>query len=209
MTPGQINEIINCDLWEDAYARQRENPVVFSGKKLAEGLETMLCVCPKCGQIGKLRSHEDMLDCTCGLSASFTKYGFLEGEGLPFDNTADWDTWQNEILQEKTDAADDGEPIFSDGEVKMDLLLENHRQKTLGFGMLNVYNDRLVFSGYDFPFRDISGMGMHGPLGLSFTAAGKHYELTSKKLCCLRKYMTVYDYVRPRAELVKEAVENV
>lgn len=196
MTPEQINQIILRDLEEDAYARQREHPVAFVGRNLAEGLETMLCVCPKCGRLGTLRSSGDMISCDCGFSARYTEYGFLAGADVPFDNIADWDGWQTEFLYSLADDASDGEALFSDSDVTMDLLKKRHGQTFIGKGRLALYRDRLVFMDREFPLQDISGMGMHGPLGLSFTVGTEHYELSGKRPVCLRKYMTLYDYIR-------------
>ncbi|NCC69318.1 MAG: 1-acyl-sn-glycerol-3-phosphate acyltransferase, partial [Clostridia bacterium] len=181
MTPEQINEIILRDLEEDAYARQRQHPVAFIGKNLAEGLETMLCICPKCGRIGTLRSSGDIFSCGCGFSARYTEYGFLTGPDVPFDNISDWDDWQTKTLCDRAGDTPDGKAVFSDGDITMDLLKARHGQTLIGKGELALYRDRLVFMGREFPLRDISGMGMHGPLGLSFTVGTEHYELSSQK----------------------------
>lgn len=199
MTADQVNAIINRDLYEDAYARQREEPVAFTGKRLAEGLETLLCVCPRCAGIGTLSGAGDRFSCTCGLTARYTVYGFLEGDDLPFDNLADWDAFQTEKLRVRAETAGEGEVLFSDTAITMDQLLDHHGQLPLGAGSLTLYRSRLVWAGREFPLEDITGMGMHGPMGLSFTVGTKHYELSSKKPRCLRKYMLIYEHLRQRA----------
>ena len=50
MTPAQINAAIARDIAEDAWARQREAPVAYRGRDLAEGLERALFLCPGCGR---------------------------------------------------------------------------------------------------------------------------------------------------------------
>lgn len=209
MTADQINAIINRDLYEDAYARQRADPTAFRGRRLAAGLETMLCVCPKCGKTGTLRSTGDSLRCTCGLSVRYTEYGFLEGDGLLFDNIADWDAGQTETLCARALAAGDGEVIFSDTDITMLQLREHHGQKSLGGGRLALFRDRLACAGREFLLDEISGMGMHGPKGLSFTVGTDHFELSSKKPRCLRKYMTVYDCLRRNAAHEEKAAAGV
>jgi hypothetical protein len=170
----------------------------------------MLCVCPKCGNTGTLKSDGGRIRCTCGLAARYTEYGFLESEDLPFDSIADWDAGQTEALCARALAAGNGEVIFSDTDITMLQLKARHGQRSLGSGRLFLFRDRLVCAGREFPLDEISGMGMHGPQGLSFTVGTEHFELASKKPRCLRKYMTVYDCLRgnmPHTE--KAAAGNI
>ena len=87
MSPQEINEHIVSDLHEDAYERQRKNPVRFEGKALAEHLERLLFLCPKCGRMHTLQSRDDTVRCwKCGFSFRYLPTGFLVGEDIPFDN---------------------------------------------------------------------------------------------------------------------------
>ena len=95
MSPQEINEHIVSDLHEDAYERQRKNPVRFEGKALAEHLERLLFLCPKCGRMHTLQSRDDTVRCwKCGFSFRYLPTGFLVGEDIPFDNLRDWTRWQ-------------------------------------------------------------------------------------------------------------------
>lgn len=204
MTAEEVNEIINRDLYEDAYARQREAPVAYRGKGLAEGLETMLCVCPRCRSLGELRSAGNSLRCgVCSFTATMDEYGFLHGPGLEFDNIRDWDLWQSELLRQRISGSGKGELFFSDDGVALDVLSSvpgRHSQTRLGQGTLSMDRENLSCAGFDFPLEGISGMGLHGPLGMSFTWDGRHYELSGKKPNCIRKYMTVYDIITAKEE---------
>lgn len=192
MTPEEINEIINRDLFEDAYARQRTEMVPYKGKAPAEGLETMLCLCPKCRSLGALRSRDDKLICdSCGLSLTYDEYGFLRGE-TPFDNVADFDAWQTGVLRELAEEAGDG-PLFSDEGAALRRILKGHGSEELGAGKLELWRDRLVCAGHEFPLAEISGIGMHGPLRLDFSLGGDSYELAGAERSCVRKYMTTYN----------------
>ncbi|MCL2487692.1 MAG: 1-acyl-sn-glycerol-3-phosphate acyltransferase, partial [Oscillospiraceae bacterium] len=78
MTDEEICEHIVRDTCVDAYESQRENPVRFRGKDLAEYLEIALYICPGCGKIGTLRSRGDSFFCDCGVNGTYTETGFLE-----------------------------------------------------------------------------------------------------------------------------------
>jgi hypothetical protein len=51
---------------------------------------------------------------------------------VPFDNIADWDNWQTKVLCARADDIPDGEAVFSDDGVSMDLLKARHGQTTIG-----------------------------------------------------------------------------
>ena len=78
MSVDEIHELIKRDLHEDAYARQLENPLPYTGEDLAESIETALYLCPKCGGIGTIQSKGDRFSCPCGLSMRYTEFGMLE-----------------------------------------------------------------------------------------------------------------------------------
>ena len=50
MTAAEVQEAIERDLYEDAYARQKAAPKRYRCKKAAEGLENLLYICPTCGR---------------------------------------------------------------------------------------------------------------------------------------------------------------
>ena len=53
---------------------------------------------------------------------------------------------------------------------------------------------------------EISGMGLYGPLGMSFTCGGGHYDIRLSPGKCLRKYNTTYNYLREKAHTGKDTV---
>lgn len=206
MTAEQVDALIRRDLCEDAYDRQRAEPVAYRGKALAEGLEHMLCVCPVCGKLGTLTGKDDTLMCaSCALTVKYDEYGFLSGEGLPFDNIPDWDEWQTGELRRAADAAGD-DAVFSDDGAALTAVLPGHKSEVLGTGEISLSADALTCAGRVFPMEEISGMGLHGPLGMSFTCGGKHYDIGMCRGKSLRKYYTIYKYLREKALVGKDTV---
>ena len=134
MSPQEINEHIVSDLHEDAYERQRKNPVRFEGKALAEHLERLLFLCPKCGRMHTLQSRDDTVRCwKCGFSFRYLPTGFLVGEDIPFDNLRDWTRWQKGEIVRLCDEAED-KPIFTDTDVRVDTVVSGSGTKLLGRG---------------------------------------------------------------------------
>jgi ribosomal protein S27AE len=206
MTAEQVGALIRRDLFEDAYATQRAEPVAYRGKALAEGLEQMLCLCPVCGKIGTLASRNDTLRCAhCGLTVTYDEYGFLSGEGLPFHCIPDWDAWQTGELRRIADEAG-SDVVFSDEGAALTAVLEGHKSRLLGTGELSLRAGALCCAGREFPLDEISGMGLYGPLGMSFTCGGGHYDIRLSPGKCLRKYNTTYNYLREKAHTGKDTV---
>jgi 1-acyl-sn-glycerol-3-phosphate acyltransferase len=77
---------------------QRENKVLFKGKKLAEGIERLLYFCPECHEVNSIKLKESSFHCTaCGKEYSINQYGEIEGCSQ-FTETVSWNKWQRTFL---------------------------------------------------------------------------------------------------------------
>ena len=187
MRPEEITQAINRDIQEDAWARQKENPVLFRGKKLAECLETALFLCPRCRGLGTLRSKGDRLYCSCGLELRYLETGSFDPPE-PFENLAQWEDWQQAEL--KTLKASPGESLFSDDEVQLTVIEPGHKEKRLGKGRLSLYGDSLRFENRSFSFSQIGSMAMVQKHLLLFRYGDTYYELRSDQWINFRKYLS-------------------
>jgi 1-acyl-sn-glycerol-3-phosphate acyltransferase len=197
MSPERINALIERDLCEDAWARQREEPAAYRGKNPAEYLERLFCLCPFCLRVDTLRSEDDRFRCDCGFAARYTEYGFLEGETLPYDNIPDWLRWQDAALCAlwETDAAGS---IFTDTEIRVTEVLPGHRQRKMGTGSLSLFRDRIAWNGMEFSIMDVTGVSLVTGQTLELGVGREHFEFSSGRVRCLRKYMTLIEYVIKR-----------
>jgi 1-acyl-sn-glycerol-3-phosphate acyltransferase len=78
LSPAEVNALIRDVLDTDAYREQRQNPVLYRGRRLAEYLERVLFICPGCRGLATLRSHGSDLDCRCGLHVRIGPDGFFQ-----------------------------------------------------------------------------------------------------------------------------------
>ncbi len=93
MSVSEINEIVNKELYHNEYDFQREKMIPHRGKKLAEGIENVVYVCPHCQAICSIVSHGNTIHCnTCGKEGHIDKYGFIHD--FVFDNLVDWNKYQ-------------------------------------------------------------------------------------------------------------------
>ena len=195
MTVDEVNELIKTDLFEDAYATQRREMVPFKGKRLAEGLETVLCLCPRCGALDTLRSRDDTLACECGFRVRYNVYGFMEGDDAPFDNITDWDAWQTQRLLSRIPSEG---LVFSDSGMVLTQVLADHEDKTIGRGDMALYTDRLECCGQTFELAHIEGFALHGNRTVNMAYQGHDYEISSADLRCTRKYMQAINHLKQR-----------
>lgn len=117
LSVDEINEIIRRDTYVNAYEEQRKETHSYDGENLAECVERILYLCPKCGKAGTLHSKGNFLSCDCGYKVEMKNDGFFHdcGEGLTHDNVLDWDLWQRDIWKERVLSAEKGTVIFSEG----------------------------------------------------------------------------------------------
>lgn len=191
LTPKAVQELIERDLYEDAYGRQRKKPVKFRGRRLAEHLETLLFICPNCRAEGQLESSGNYFYCKCcGTKLRYTEEGFFVGDGAIFDSVLDWNIWQTEVIKEKCAAAEN-EPIFSDDNMKLFSVRTGEGETLLAEGTMTLYRDRLELpDGESIGVHDFSGMSLRGPQHLYFSSKEKNYLVKCDDICCTSKYLT-------------------
>ena len=191
MTPQAINALIQHDIDEDAWERQKRGPVAFRGKRRAEGMEHALYLCPGCGRIGSLKTQDNRIFCDCGLDLRFTEYG-LFSPGKPFRDISEWDAWQRKELHSRQEKALPGELLFSDAEMLLWNVTAGHQETLIAHGVLQQYSDRLVCGEYAFPLNGICDMAQVLASRLLFTHDGQYYELRAKEDINFRKYLEVW-----------------
>ncbi len=178
MTNEEVNAIIKRDLYEDAYARQAVEHARFTGKRLAEGIEAGLYLCPSCLRVGTIVGKDDRFTCTCGLSGRYTEYGMLEGPSLPFSTVTQWDLWQSETFHTRALAAASDELLFEDAEQAFFRLSSD--AQLLAEGTLKMYGDRFCIGERSVALADIANLAIHGRMTIVFsTHDGQYYELKS------------------------------
>ena len=189
MTPAQINALIERDIREDAWERQRQQPVAFRGKRRAEGLEKLLYLCPRCKKIGTLRTRGDRISCGCGLDLRFEETG-LFAEGSPFPDLARWADWQREELRARR--FPHGETLFSDGGARLLRIDADHGETEIARGTLLQTETELRCGDQRFPLGEISNMAAVLTSRLLFTWNDSYYEILGGEGCNILKYLQVW-----------------
>ena len=197
MKPDEINTLINRDLYENAWDRQRQERIKFKAKNRAERIECGYFLCPRCEKIGGIKGVGDHVTCTCGFDVVYTEECFLE-PAAPFEDLRQWDLWQ----KEKFNAMDfeEGQLMFSDPGLNLKEIDEKHGEKLLCTGEVRQYPDAIECGEHRFEYADINHMSMVKMKILLFTVGDKYYEIRSKGDMCLRKYLAAWDRYQAQKE---------
>ena len=210
MTADEVLAIIKRDIHEDAYQRQKENPVPFRGEYLAEYIETVLYLCPGCKKIGTIHSKGSRFFCACGLDALYTETCFLEGENLPFTTITEWDRWQFEQLTMMVNNAKD-EPICTDDNQKLFVIQtgagaaqtggRQGSRSLVAEGAMQISNTEFQCAGLVVPLRNLTRFAIVDRMTLTFALKdGTMYEVHSDVPRSALKYIEVLRIVRNENE---------
>lgn len=189
MSPQQINDAINADIYENAWDRQLEEKQAFKGKELALGMERGLFMCPACGKIVEMKTAGNKVYCNCGFELKYTENGLFE-PAQPFENFAQWDIWQHEKL--RTRDFPHGEELFCDEDILLIQVTQDHEQQEMCRGRLSVTEDALKCGEFSFLLKDISHMDMVNTHKLLFKQDKDYFEIKAENNNCLRKYLAVW-----------------
>jgi 1-acyl-sn-glycerol-3-phosphate acyltransferase len=185
----EITALIDRDLYEDAFARQKTEHVAYRGRGRAEGIERGFFYCPACGGWGTVRGVGDRVTCPCGLKLLYTEEGFFDPP-VPVESLAEWEELQRRALEALCARAEG--PLFSDAGLRLVRIEQGHREKPLGNGTLTLEPGALEIAGRRFPLAQIDSMAMVKADILLFSMGDDYYEIRSAGDCCLRKYLMVW-----------------
>lgn len=188
----EITALIDRDLFEDAFARQKEEHVRYRGKDRAEDIERGFFICPQCGQPGKLIGLGDYIYCPCGLRLFYTEEGFFDPP-TPVQTPAEWESFQRTILQRM--CRDTEDTLFSDNGLRLREITGGHRETELGSGRLSLTPETLEIAGQRFPLREIDSMAMVKAHILLFSTGEGYFEIRAKGSQCLRKYLMAWQII--------------
>lgn len=119
LSVAEIKAGVEDRLYYDEFAWLESRPHVrYRHKRLAEGLENILSLCPVCGQKHTIYTKgRDVFCKTCGKLASLDQRYQFTGD-FQFKNLSQWYHWQKEVLQQQI-ASDDAFSLCSKVELRL------------------------------------------------------------------------------------------
>ncbi len=167
----EISNRVNKALYHNDYDYQRQVMIPHPGKKLAEGIENAVYVCPHCQSINTITSHGNTLSCTaCKKTGYIDNYGFIHD--FVFDNLVEWNHYQRNFSTELRNAK-----VSSTGRLfHLDMVSE--AQTEIGLITLTYENGYFTISGsasHKIPVNEITNPTITLRRDFGFIHENTHY----------------------------------
>lgn len=196
MTAEEINAVIAKDIYENAYLSQTEKPVAFHGKRLAEGIQNALYLCPSCHTFDSVEGKNDQVFCRCGLKATYADTGFLTGEDTPFHTLEEWGRWQRGFLRELAGSILD-RPLFSDADQTILKIFPDHHTEAIANGTLSIGWNGLACGAFRLPLVHLQGLEIYGKNTIVFSDGEENrYQVLSRRERSGLKYFEAFEILR-------------
>lgn len=190
MSNEEVYEAILADISVDAYEEQLARTKRYRGKNLAEKMESMLFVCPECGERDCITSERATVSCKkCGMAFEYDEYGMLQG--TRFGTVKELSDWQKK--QVEADVAKQAEYYLDEARL---VTIENHKETLVTIGKATIGPEGLTCGEQRFSFDGITEFAMHGKRAIVFTANKKYYELTPTGFKNSLKFFLYYTQCR-------------
>lgn len=196
MTPEEVTNAINGDIYEDAWQGQLAQPVRYAAKAPAEGIEKALFICPECGGIDCISSKGNEVFCAkCGRIAKMNEYELLDE--CEFRTIREWELYQREKLREYIRQGS-GSALFR-GEGKLCDLAEDKPKARKAEFSLDIASKCMTVNGEVIPLSEVSDMAMVKTNRLLVSYGRSYYEIFSKR-GILRPYLMTWQALRENTE---------
>ena len=216
MTPEEIMDAINKDIrfniWEWQKG-EKQNKYIANKGGIAEGIERLFYICPKCEEIGSLTTGGSEIKCRCGYKVSMLETGFLDPID-PFETIKDWSDWQDSELKKRIEhfkGTEDSTLLFQDENLTLTSIDNKHNEALVASGKLSLAmgDEGLILSvggeeGKRFYLENIESMAMILYNRIVFSTDGMYYEIkpdNMKGRINLRKYLVAWQLIHnPRKD---------
>lgn len=201
MSVDELYECICKDLYVNAYEEQRINPERYIAENPAQSAEIILYVCPKCKQIGTLKSNGNYIKCDCDFKATIDNYGFWHSENMNFDNITDWNKFQKNVLKELANKHRGTDiELFSDSNQIIYTLENNEKTIKSSNAEFRLFGNRLEIKAEDYsdiiPIENIQRINIAGKSNLLLVTNNKYYDIRCNTPRSATKYVVAVRYLQ-------------
>lgn len=171
----------------------------FTHKKLAEGLERAMYVCPDCG-LTVFKTEKDIIECTkCGKKARYLPTKELVGVGgeFPFRFTTEWYQYQCDFVSRLDLSPYEKTPIFTEKNALLsEVILYAKKNSISRNAAIAIFSDRFEIS-YDeepvvLPFSELSAVTVLGKNKLNLYFGKIVWQVKGSKSMNALKYVNLF-----------------
>ena len=177
MSGEEIDELINRDIYVDAYADNEKARIAFRGKDTAVGIEHVLLACPVCGALNTIRSSGREFRCSCGMQGVYDDFGLLHGKEFSFSTITEWSQWAKAHISSLPDVLPEAE-LCRDPDQILNQIRSDHTAEPVAKGDLVLRRDSLSVGDRTVSVEDLASCDIyaHGYLLISLKD-GRYYEV--------------------------------
>lgn len=192
MSVEELNRQINHYLYVD----ESKSDQIVKSKHMAEYLERVVYVCPKCG-LSEFRSNKDEIRClNCGLHTKYKGNNEFEANSLfKFKNVFEWYSYQEAYIN-NLDLKELIDLIYEDDVLLSEVIVFKKKKKIDKKAKIKLFNNRIEIenkiNNFVFMFDDISTISVLGKNKLNIYYQDKIYQLKGNKQMNALKYMNIY-----------------
>lgn len=193
MSENEINEAIRKDLYVDAYAEQEREPVRYRGRKLADGIESAVFMCPRCHGIGTMHGQRNNIRCSCGFDAVYDEFGYLQEDSGKKYSVTEIDGEQQKLIESLL-LRDADEELFSDFVTAEEIDNANHAVISSSEVKMSAFSGRFMIGEENVPFCEITGLSIHtrNTLIMYCMNGEKHLDIKGPASFSALKYLYLY-----------------
>ena len=194
MTPEQLSEIINRELYVDEARIDAE----YHSAALAEYIERFIYVCPDCG-LSELESRGDVVECKrCGRRVRYLPTKELEGvdRKFPYRFLSEWYDYQCSYVNalDVTEMTDT--PVYCDTARFSRVILYKNKKRLHKAAKISLYGNRITVEGdgrlTTFNFDDLSTVTVLGKNKLDIYTKDEVFQIKGDKRFNALKYVNFY-----------------
>lgn len=182
LSPEEITDLINRDLFVDAYQLQESKQKSFKLKKGVLDVTRYFSVCPNCKEIGEMQSTKKEITCKCGYKLTLDNKFYLHETSIASSSAVktfkEWNNLQQSVIKEMFNK----QKNISESDVGLYEIGEAHESRKICQGNLLGSTKGLTLGNQQFNFDKMEGLEvLSGGSSLVFAYDGVHYEMKAQK----------------------------
>lgn len=190
LTDDQLYDLVKSEL----YVNEANSNNEFKSKHLAEYLERLVYVCPKCG-IAEFESNKNIITCKkCGCTVEYLPTTQLKGinNDFAFSYVNDWYDYQEQYVHNLDLSQFNDKPCFTDTVALSEVALYKNKTLINKNTTLMCYSDRFVVNDKVLNFSDITVTSVLGRNKLNIYYLDQVLQIKGETRFNAVKYVNIF-----------------
>lgn len=183
-------------LTEHLYIDETSSSESYYHRKMAEGMERFLYVCPTCG-LTKFESKNDFVWCKqCQKKIQYLPNHRLNpvDHHFPFQNTVEWYKYQCDFIRQ-LDLTPFVEATIDEEQVKVfEVILYEKKKLLYSSALLRLFGNRIMINERLLPFDEITSLTVLGKNKINIYSGDLVYQIKGNKSFNGLKYVNIYHH---------------